>query len=66
MTEECLGRIPMYSVSKEDLYLGRATGLKRQAMAYELIEQGVISITEPRCKSQNVVRQASKTLPING
>lgn len=45
MTEECLNRIPRYSTSKEDLYLGHATGLKRQAMTYELIEQGVIPIT---------------------
>lgn len=45
MTEECLNRIPRYSTSKEDLYLGHATGLKKQAMAYELIEQGVISMT---------------------
>lgn len=45
MTEECLNRIPRYSTSKEDLYLGHATGLKKQAMTYELIEQGVISMT---------------------
>lgn len=44
MTEECLNRIPRYSTSKEDLYLGHATGLKKQAMTYELIEQGVISM----------------------
>lgn len=42
MTEECLNRIPRYSTSKEDLYLGHATGLKKQALTYELIEQGVI------------------------
>ena len=42
MTEECLDRIPRYSTSKEDLYFGHATGLKKQAMTYELIEQGVI------------------------
>lgn len=48
MTEECLNRIPRYSTSKEDLYLGHATGLKKQALAYELIEQGVIPmIVEP-------------------
>ena len=45
MTEECLNRIPRYSTSKEDLYLGHATGLKKQAMTYELIEQGVIPMT---------------------
>ena len=42
MTEECLNRIPRYSTSKEDLYFGHATGLKKQALTYELIEQGVI------------------------
>ena len=42
MTEEYLNRIPRYSTSKEDLYLGHATGLKKQALTYELIEQGVI------------------------
>lgn len=47
MTGECLNRIPRYSTSKEDLYLGHATGLKKQAMTYELIEQGVIPMTEP-------------------
>lgn len=45
MTEECLNRIPRYSTSKEDLYLGHATGLKKQALIYELIEQGVIPMT---------------------
>lgn len=45
MTEEWLNRIPRYSTSKEDLYLGHATGLKKQAMTYELIEQGVIPMT---------------------
>lgn len=44
MTEEYLNRIPRYSTSKEDLYFGHATGLKKQALAYELIEQGVIPI----------------------
>ena len=42
MTEEYLNRIPRYSTNKEDLYLGHATGLKKQALTYELIEQGVI------------------------
>ena len=42
MTEEYLNRIPRYSTSKEDLYLGHATGLKKQALTYELIVQGVI------------------------
>ena len=42
MTKEYLNRIPRYSTSKEDLYFGHATGLKKQAMTYELIEQGVI------------------------
>ena len=45
MTEECLNRIPRYSTNKEDLYLGHATGLKKQALTYELIEQGVIPMT---------------------
>ena len=45
MTEEYLNRIPRYSTSKEDLYLGHATGLKKQALTYELIEQGVIPMT---------------------
>lgn len=42
MTKDCLDRIPRYSTNKEDLYFGHATGLKKQAMTYELIEQGVI------------------------
>ena len=42
MTEEYLNRIPRYSTNKEDLYLGLATGLKKQALTYELIEQGII------------------------
>ena len=42
MTEEYLNRIPRYSTSKEDLYFGPATGLKKQALTYELIEKGVI------------------------
>ena len=45
MTKEYLSRIPRYSTSKEDLYLGHATGLKKQALTYELIEQGVIPMT---------------------
>ena len=45
MTEEHLNRIPRYSTNKEDLYLGHATGLKKQALTYELIEQGVIPMT---------------------
>ena len=45
MTEECLDRIPRYSTSKEDLYFGHATGLKKQALTYELIEQDVIPMT---------------------
>lgn len=45
MTEEYLNRIPRYSTSKEDLYFGHATGLKKQALTYELIEQGVIPMT---------------------
>ena len=48
MTEEYLNRIPRYSTNKEDLYLGHTTGLKKQALTYELIEQGVIPmIVEP-------------------
>ena len=48
MTNECLDRIPRYSTSKEDLYLGHATRLKKQALTYELLEQGVIPmIVEP-------------------
>lgn len=62
MTKECLSRIPKYL----DLYLDKMTWLKRQQMTYELIEQGAISINESRCKSQNVVGQANKTLFING
>ena len=54
MTEECLNRIPRYSTSKEDLYLGHATGLKKQAMTYELIEQGVISMTVEPVKAKAV------------
>ena len=45
MTEKCLNRTPRYSISKEDLYFGHATGLKKQALTYELIEQGVIPMT---------------------
>lgn len=45
MTKECLDKIPRYSTNKEDLYLGHATGLKKQALTYELIEQGVIPMT---------------------
>ena len=52
MTEEYLNRIPRYPTSKEDLYLGHATGLKRQAMTYELIEQGVIPITVEPVKTK--------------
>ena len=52
MTEECLNRIPRYSTSKEDLYFGHATGLKKQAMTYELIEQGVISMTVEPVKAK--------------
>lgn len=66
MTKECLRKIPMYSISKDDLYLGHTTGLKRQQMTYELIEQGVIQMTEPRCRSRNVVGQESKALSFNG
>lgn len=66
MTKECLRKIPMYSISKDDLYLGHTTGLKRQQMTYELIEQGVIQMTEPRCKSRNVVGQENKAVLING
>ena len=48
MTKEYLSRIPRYSTSKENLYLDHATGLKKQALVYELIEQGVIPmIVEP-------------------
>ena len=54
MTEECLNRIPRYSTSKEDLYFGHATGLKKQAMTYELIEQGVISMTVKPVKAKVV------------
>ena len=54
MTEECLNRIPRYSTSKEDLYFGHATGLKKQAMTYELIEQGVISMTVEPVKAKGV------------
>ena len=52
MTEECLNRIPRYSTSKEDLYFGHATGLKKQAMTYELIEQGIISMTVEPVKAK--------------
>lgn len=54
MTEECLDRIPRYSTSKEDLYFGHATGLKKQAMTYELIEQGVIPMTVELVKAKVV------------
>ena len=54
MTEECLNRIPRYSTSKEDLYFGHATGLKKQAMTYELTEQGVISMTVEPVKAKVV------------
>ena len=54
MTEECLDRIPRYSTSKEDLYFGHATGLKKQAMTYELIEQGVIPMTVEFIKAKVV------------
>ena len=54
MTEECLNRIPRYSTSKEDLYFGHATGLKKQAMTYELIEQGIISMTVEPVKAKVV------------
>ena len=54
MTEECLNRIPRYSTSKEDLYFGHATGLKKQAMTYELIEQGVISMAVEPVKAKVV------------
>jgi len=54
MTEECLDRIPRYSTNKEDLYFGHATGLKKQAMTYELIEQGVISMTVEPVKAKVV------------
>ena len=52
MTKEYLNRIPRYSTSKEDLYLGHATGLKKQALAYELIEQGVIPMTVEPIKTK--------------
>ena len=52
MTEECLDRIPRYSTSKEDLYFSHATGLKKQALAYELIEQGVIPMTVEPVKAK--------------
>ena len=52
MTKEYLDRIPRYSTSKEDLYLGHATGLKKQALAYELIEQGVIPMTVESIKTK--------------
>ena len=54
MTKEYLNRIPRYSTSKEDLYLGHATGLKKQALAYELIEQGVIPMTVEPVKTKAV------------
>ena len=56
MTEECLDRIPRYSTSKEDLYLGHATGLKKQALTYELIEQGVIPMTIEPTRRTKVVK----------
>ena len=52
MTEEHLNRIPRYSTNKEDLYLGHATGLKKQALTYELIEQGVIPMTVKPIKTK--------------
>ena len=52
MTKEYLDRIPRYSTSKEDLYLGHATGLKKQALTYELIEQGVIPMTVEPVKTK--------------
>ena len=52
MTEEYLNRIPRYSTNKEDLYLGHATALKKQALAYELIEQGVIPMTVEPIKTK--------------
>ena len=54
MTEEYLNRIPRYSTSKEDLYLGHATRMKKQAMTYELIEQGVIPMTVEPTKAKVV------------
>lgn len=54
MTEEYLNRIPRYSTSKEDLYFGHATGLKKQALTYELIEQGVIPMTVEPVKAKVV------------
>ena len=54
MTKEYLDRIPRHSTSKEDLYLGHATGLKKQALAYELIEQGVIPMTVEPVKTKAV------------
>ena len=52
MTEECLNRIPRYFTSKEDLYFGHATGLKKQAITFELIEQGVIPMTVEPIKTK--------------
>ena len=52
MTKEYLNRIPRYSTNKEDLYLGHATGLKKQALTYELIEQGVIPMTVEPIKTK--------------
>lgn len=52
MTEEYLNRIPRYSTNKEDLYLGHATRLKKQALTYELIEQGVIPMTVEPIKTK--------------
>lgn len=52
MTKEYLNRIPRYSTNKEDLYLGHATGLKKQALTYELIEQGVIPMTVESVKAK--------------
>ena len=54
MTKEYLNRIPRYSTNKEDLYLGHATGLKKQALTYELIEQGVIPMTVESIKTKVV------------
>ena len=54
MTEEYLNRIPRYSTNKEDLYLGHVTGLKKQALTYELIEQGVIPMTVEPVKTKAV------------
>ena len=56
MTEEYLNRIPRYSTSKEDLYFGHATGLKKQAMTYELIEQGVIPMMTAEPVKAKVVK----------